>query len=332
VYPAKTQTLADQLTGKGLSWKAYAEGVAGGPPLPAGATCRHPLLGGADGEQAPRAGDPYVTWRNPFVYFHSLLDGEGCGSGIVGLDELATDSEAAKSAPSVAYIIPDRCHDGADEPCAAGQPAGLAAADSFLKTLVPQIEASAAYRDGGLIAITFDRAPLTGPDADSTSCCDAPTYPNLPAAPATAAPRAAPADPAAAPAPAAVAADAAPADPAAAPVTPIEPPADAPADAPPAVPAPAPPATPPPAATPPPVAPLAPAATSATGEAIGGGKVGLLLISSFVKPGSVNTLDAFNHFSLLRSIEDIFGLDRLGYAADPALPAFDKAVYNAKAK
>jgi phosphatidylinositol-3-phosphatase len=35
---------------------------------------------------------------------------------------------------------------------------------------------------------------------------------------------------------------------------------------------------------------------------------------------------------LLRSIEDLFGLDHLGYAADPALPAFDKAVYNASAR
>ena len=31
----------------------------------------------------------------------------------------------------------------------------------------------------------------------------------------------------------------------------------------------------------------------------------------------------------LRSIEDLFGLTHLGYAADPAVPAFDKAVYNA---
>jgi hypothetical protein len=33
--------------------------------------------------------------------------------------------------------------------------------------------------------------------------------------------------------------------------------------------------------------------------------------------------------ALLRSIEDLFALDHLGYAADPALPAFDRVVYNA---
>ncbi|QEC47826.1 hypothetical protein FSW04_09760 [Baekduia soli] len=60
----------------------------------------------------------------------------------------------------------------------------------------------------------------------------------------------------------------------------------------------------------------------------GGGRVGLLLLSAFVKPGSTNISDSYNHYSLLRSIEDLFGLDHLGLAGDPSLPSFDKAVYN----
>jgi hypothetical protein len=71
--------------------------------------------------------------------------------------------------------------------------------------------------------------------------------------------------------------------------------------------------------------------TSGAGPATppGGGRVGLLLISSYVKPGTVNTTDDYNHFSLLRSIEDLFGLDHLGYAGATGLLAFDKSVYNA---
>jgi len=61
----------------------------------------------------------------------------------------------------------------------------------------------------------------------------------------------------------------------------------------------------------------------------GGGQVGLLLISQYVKPGSTDTLDYFNHFSLLGSIEELFGLKRLGYAKDPALPLFYGSVFNA---
>jgi hypothetical protein len=48
-----------------------------------------------------------------------------------------------------------------------------------------------------------------------------------------------------------------------------------------------------------------------------------------VKPGSVENIDFYNHFSLLASIEDLFGVHRLGYAKDPQLPVFDAAVYNA---
>jgi hypothetical protein len=38
--------------------------------------------------------------------------------------------------------------------------------------------------------------------------------------------------------------------------------------------------------------------------------------------------DYYNHFSLLASIEKLFGLQRLGYAADSALPLFGAAVYD----
>jgi hypothetical protein len=60
----------------------------------------------------------------------------------------------------------------------------------------------------------------------------------------------------------------------------------------------------------------------------GGGKVGLLLISPYVKPNSTDILDDYNHYSLLASIESLFTLSRLGYAADPSLPVFNSVVYN----
>ena len=61
----------------------------------------------------------------------------------------------------------------------------------------------------------------------------------------------------------------------------------------------------------------------------GGGVVGLLLLSKYVKPGTLNGSDLYNHFSLLASIEDLFGLDRLGYASASGLPVFGASVYNA---
>jgi hypothetical protein len=304
VYPGAVKTVADQLTAAGKTWKAYVEDIGSGP-AGAAASCRHPALGSPDGEHDPRPGDAYVTWRNPFVYFHSLIDGPACGDDNVGLDKLALDAASASSTPALSFIVPNRCHDGSDQPCAPGQPAGLAAADGFLRTVVPQIQRSKGYQDGGLIAITFDQAPQTGPDGDAGSCCNQPAFANI----ATASAADVTPTPAAAETPA---------------PTPIDTPTPTPTDTP------APTVTPAPLVTPAPTATPVPTATPAPGQTPGGGRVGLLLISSFIKPGSSNDIGSYNHFSLLRSVEDLFGLDHLGYAADPALPAFDKAVYNPK--
>jgi hypothetical protein len=63
----------------------------------------------------------------------------------------------------------------------------------------------------------------------------------------------------------------------------------------------------------------------------GGGQVGLLLISRYVKPDSIDVVDYFNHFSLLATIENLFGFRHLGYAGIPGLPGFGVGVFNAYA-
>jgi hypothetical protein len=45
----------------------------------------------------------------------------------------------------------------------------------------------------------------------------------------------------------------------------------------------------------------------------GGGRVGAVVVSPFVAPGSLDAT-AYNHYSLLRTVEDLFGLAPLGYA------------------
>jgi hypothetical protein len=57
--------------------------------------------------------------------------------------------------------------------------------------------------------------------------------------------------------------------------------------------------------------------------------VGLLLISQYVKPNTVDLVDYYNHFSLLASIENLLNLKRLGYASDLGLPVFDQSTFNA---
>ena len=53
----------------------------------------------------------------------------------------------------------------------------------------------------------------------------------------------------------------------------------------------------------------------------GGGRIGAVLLSPLIKPGTVSTV-RYNHYSLLRTIEDSFGLPHLGDAAMPQVRSF----------
>jgi hypothetical protein len=61
----------------------------------------------------------------------------------------------------------------------------------------------------------------------------------------------------------------------------------------------------------------------------GGGRIGTVLLSPFIAPGTTSA-QGYNHYSLLRSIEDMFGLPHLGYAAAADLRVFGEDVYTAK--
>jgi hypothetical protein len=58
----------------------------------------------------------------------------------------------------------------------------------------------------------------------------------------------------------------------------------------------------------------------------GGGQTGAVLLSPLIKPGTVTTV-SYNHYSYLRSIEDLFGLAHLGYAAQPGLASFGTDIF-----
>ena len=58
----------------------------------------------------------------------------------------------------------------------------------------------------------------------------------------------------------------------------------------------------------------------------GGGRTGAVLLSRFIRPGTVTNVP-YNHYSLLRSVEDLFGLPHLGYARQSGLATFGRDVY-----
>lgn len=286
VYPAGTQTLADLLTAAGQQWKAYVQTKGAGKPARLEA-CSHPKIGAHDHGQ-PTPTNPDVTWRNPFLYFQALTK-DKCPKNDVPLTQLASDLKSATTTPALSYIVANPCENGSATPCAPGAKAGPTAADKFLKSIVPGIMKSAAYKADGLIAITYDQAPQSVPNPDQSRCCNSPKdYPNLigfgpipttSGTSGTSGPTG-PAGPSGATGP-----------------TGPAPPVD-----------------------------LGGGQTSPTG---GGGQVGLLLLSRYVQPGVAEVTDYYNHYSLLASIENAFGLKPLGYAKDSQLPVFGPGVWNA---
>jgi phosphatidylinositol-3-phosphatase len=284
--------------------------AAGPPAVPPSQACPHPAFGGTDPYQSASVAAPYATWRNPFVYFRSVLIGGKCASSDVGVDRLATDLKQISTTPAFSYVSPGPCDDGSDTPCSANAPAGLALADQFLKTVVPEIEASPAYTKDGLIAITFDGAPQSGSYADPTSCCDQPAFPNLPKPPSTTSTSTSTSAMSTSTTASTSCTTSSSTTTASTATTISTTTTTGPT-------------------TPTTTSDCTPSITLPPGTNPGGGQVGLLLISPYVTPNSLDQVDTFNHFSLLKSIEDLFGLKPLGYARDTALPVFDAAIFKA---
>jgi hypothetical protein len=72
--------------------------------------------------------------------------------------------------------------------------------------------------------------------------------------------------------------------------------------------------------------PPSPNAAQPGGSGPGGGRVGALLISSKVNAGTENATP-YNHYSLLCSTENLFGLPHLGFAGAPGLDCFGNDVF-----
>jgi hypothetical protein len=160
VYPVEALTLADRFALGRFSWHAYMEGMVDpetGKPdncvRPDPESVDQPALGG------------YAARQNPFVYFHSLLDLGDCATNDMPLTQLSTDLRKAASTPNYSYIAPNLCNAGVTGQCPAGAPAGAAAADAFLAQWVPKITASPAYKEDGLLIVSFDELNPPEPGA-----------------------------------------------------------------------------------------------------------------------------------------------------------------------
>jgi phosphatidylinositol-3-phosphatase len=251
VYPAAVPTLGNQLSATGRSWAAYLQDMGNDPArdrtvaTARGPACGHPATWAIDHSRKAAPGDQYAARHDGFAFFASVTANPAfCAAHIVSFRPLPGDLARASTTPAFSFLVPNLCDDGHDSPCVTGAPGGLAQADAFLAQWVPTIMAAPAYRDGGLIVVTFDEG------SDTAACCGEaprliPDHPNVPL-------------------------------------------------------------------------------PGRTGP--GGGRTGAVLLSPLIKPGTVSTVP-YNHYSLLRTIEDIFGLPHLGDAAMPQIRSFGPDVF-----
>ena len=126
------------------------------------------------------ATDQYVPKHFPFPWFESLLASGDCNSAHIAnffdpANGLYHDLQSEATTPAFSWISPNNCSDAHDAVCHGNNlsggfsdpntpkaplnnTGGLYASDLFLEHVIPEIEASPAFKDGGLIDITFDEA------------------------------------------------------------------------------------------------------------------------------------------------------------------------------
>ena len=149
LFPVETLTLADQFGPARFTWHAYLEDMADPEGKPA--NCVHPE---PDEIEAPAPGG-YSATSNPFVYFHSLLDLGDCATNDVPLTELSKDLKKTDNTANFSYIAPDQCNAGFRGQCPEGFAGGPAAADVWLEKTTGEILASPAYKQDGLLIVSF---------------------------------------------------------------------------------------------------------------------------------------------------------------------------------
>ncbi|HEV7622995.1 MAG TPA: alkaline phosphatase family protein [Amnibacterium sp.] len=135
-----TAHLTTQLSGAGFDWKYYAENLPGG-----GATCN-----------VSDPGTPYSEDHNPFAYFTDVQsDSAYCIRHERPYSELSGDLSNG-TVPDYSFIVPNDWNQG--EKLAPGSSCMSCQADGFLKSEIPKIQASAAYRSNGIILVLWDES------------------------------------------------------------------------------------------------------------------------------------------------------------------------------
>jgi hypothetical protein len=130
--------IADQVETSGRTWKAYMEDM----PTPC-------FMG-------PWSGN-YAMKHNPFMYFTDIRNNAArCAAHVVPFTQFGADMSGGQ-VPNFVWITPNMCNDTHD--CA------VSTGDAWLSNVVPTITGSAAFRNGGVLFITWDEG------STNAGCC-----------------------------------------------------------------------------------------------------------------------------------------------------------------
>ena len=130
--------IAGQLEKAGRTWKAYMEDM----PQPC--------------YQGVGTNGGYAQKHNPFIYFNNIRTEPARCQKIVPLTQLQTDLGDG-AVPDFVWISPNLCHDMHD--------CSVQTGDAWLQSWIPKILSSPAWKDGGVLFVTFDEG-TTG-----AGCC-----------------------------------------------------------------------------------------------------------------------------------------------------------------
>jgi len=130
--------IADQVEASGRSWKAYMEDM----PAPC-------YKGASSGN--------YAMKHNPFMYYNDIRNNPvRCAAHVAPFTQFWGDMSGGQL-PNFVWITPNMCNDTHDCPVGSG--------DAWLRSVVPTITGSAAFRNGGVLFITWDEG------STNAACC-----------------------------------------------------------------------------------------------------------------------------------------------------------------
>lgn len=122
--------LVRHLLNAGLTWKSYAEGL--------------PYAGYTGGDTGR-----YIRHHNPFTYLSDVVNSQVQKQNLVPFTRFSQDLNN-QALPDISFVVPNRDNDAHD--------GTLQQADTWLKNNIAPLLQNAAFKQDGILIITFDEA------------------------------------------------------------------------------------------------------------------------------------------------------------------------------